>query len=935
MAFGDLQGEGGGGLYTQQTFAQLGGITNFTECRTLRAGGALRIKNGSLIANSGTVSFQSCRAAHSGGGAEVGHHIRVGPNAKMFFGECGSESSGGGAHVEGHLIQDGGSIVFERCEASESRGRGGGLAIPSGYLHQHAGRMQFVGCRAAIAGGISVHMNVVVDDLMILSGCQASQSSVGGGCMYIERGDLRLRGNLSMTNCSSLGSGGGLLMDRGGVHQRASGRLTFDHCHAHGGNGGGMAACSLVSSGLMEFSSCTASQGGGGGGLYISAGNGTIQQDSGHMSFENCTAGQRGGGFYLGSVGPGKLADVWFYRCATEGNAGTFYAESDVLNVSNLTILEPHSADFDVVSQGTLVLNDLHLYSRGHKFGMGIQARSLSAGTVNCTNLQSCSLASPKHLIADLVCPSGTGVREGNGLKSCSECEDKYTQLARGAKCVACPTHTEFCYATNFKMTAGYMVKQGNISSTIFCPNPAACPGGISTNFSTMCAPGYEGQACAYCRKGYAISDSSVLHCTPCETEWWRTLLQWAIMLAKHVVPFAVAAHSALQVEGVEEPKRSGVLINQLMSFATVAGTRLTVVAQTSAFREATQTAASLAQTLLDAAGIATDFISGQGSGGIGSSSSCLLSFPGKLWPAHLLHTAIPAAMVLALVAFRPKAQHGVVLVVGLNCFWPVIFSYFGKYLYCFQFEPESSGLATRECPFLEKESHRLIVRILMVSVFLAVSYVWIRLSLSKEDGEKPPLHVIFLSRAYRKSCRLWECERLMRKTLLTLAVSALPITSSPSLQLVCIATIVMGSLFLHAALLPYKTMSFNLTECALLATAALMTATVTGLTAYDHYWGRTMFVEYLMVFSVVNVATLTCAAMIFLIAKDLKLQTPLRSTAPTQRLKLDFALPKRRSGRSIAIATEVSERLPSLLERVLAEHQLIQFGKTCIGFRV
>ena len=52
-----------------------------------------------------------------------------------------------------------------------------------------------------------------------------------------------------------------------------------------------------------------------------------------------------------------------------------------------------------------------------------------------------------------------------------------------------------------------------------------------------------------------------------------------------------------------------------------------------------------------------------------------------------------------------------------------------------FQFEPESSGLATRECPFLEKESHRLIVRILMVSVFLAVSYVWIRLSLSKEVG--------------------------------------------------------------------------------------------------------------------------------------------------------------------------------------------------------
>lgn len=85
-----------------------------------------------------------------------------------------------GVHVEGDVIQDGGSILFDRCEASESRGRGGGLSIASGYLHQKAGRVQFVKCRAAIAGGLSVHMDVVVDDLMILSGCQASQSSVGG-----------------------------------------------------------------------------------------------------------------------------------------------------------------------------------------------------------------------------------------------------------------------------------------------------------------------------------------------------------------------------------------------------------------------------------------------------------------------------------------------------------------------------------------------------------------------------------------------------------------------------------------------------------------------------------------------------------------------------------------------------------------------------------
>ncbi|CAE7351298.1 unnamed protein product [Symbiodinium sp. CCMP2592] len=811
VASATLAGAAGGGgcLYSHQSFAQLGGRISFAECQTLSGGGAVLIGNGSLIAKSGTMLFHSCSAAQSGGGASVALHVHIQPEANVVFRACDSAASGGGVYLGGDLIQDGGSISFDTCQASDTKGYGGGIALQSGHLHQVTGRMQFVGCRAAAGGGIWVQRGMtIVDAAMTLSGCQAYNSSVGGGCIYVEQGNLALDGNLSMTNCSSLGSGGGLLMDRGGVHQRTAGILTFDHCHAHGGNGGGMAACSLVSEGTVGFSSCTASQGGGGGGLYISTGNGTIQQDAGHMSFQNCSAGQTGGGFYLGSAGPGKLADVSFYRCTTEGNAGTLYAESDVLTVSNLTILEPRSADFDIVSQGLLMFNGIHLHSMNQKFSMGIQAKSLSAGTVNCTNLKSCSLAAPEQLVADLVCPRGTGVREGNGLKSCSECDDNYTQPAGSAKCVSCPTHNEFCYTTNFKMSTGYMVKQEDISSTIFCPNPAACPGGISTDFSTMCAPGHGGQACAYCQKGYAISDRSVLQCAACATEWWQKLLQWAIMLAKHVVPFAVAAHSALQVEGAEEPKRSGVLINQLMSFATVAGTLLTVVAQTSAIREAKQNAASLGRDLLNAAGIAADFISGQG---------------------YLQHAA------------------------------------------GFQFEPESSGEQTFECPFVKQEFHRHVVRILMVSAFLAVSYVWVRLSLSKKDGPKPPLHVIFLSRAYRQTCQLWESERLMRKTLLTLAVSALPITSSPSLQLVCIATIVIGSLFLHAAVLPYKTMSFNLTECALLTAAALMTATVTGLTAYDHYWGRTMLVEYLMIFSVVGVATLICAAMIFLIVKELQ----------------------------------------------------------------
>ena len=46
----------------------------------------------------------------------------------------------------------------------------------------------------------------------------------------------------------------------------------------------------------------------------------------------------------------------------------------------------------------------------------------------------------------------------------------------------------------------------------------------------------------------------------------------------------------------------------------------------------------------------------------------------------------------------------------------------------------------------------------------------------------------------------------------------------------VCILGVIMVSLYLYAALLPYKTMHFNLTECTLLSVAALMTGIVSGL---------------------------------------------------------------------------------------------------------
>ena len=134
------------------------------------------------------------------------------------------------------------------------------------------------------------------------------------------------------------------------------------------------------------------------------------------------------------------------------------------------------------------------------------------------------------------------------------ECEPGMTQVLNHslAECVPCPVPNEYCHPNGFKMRVGQMVQEKNISMTLFCPNSKACPGGKSTNFAEMCAEGYEDISCSSCAEGYGIADLSVLVCTRCATMLWQRVRQWIYMLLMHVLPFAMAANSALQVQGVE-----------------------------------------------------------------------------------------------------------------------------------------------------------------------------------------------------------------------------------------------------------------------------------------------------------------------------------------------------------------------------------------------
>ena len=57
--------------------------------------------------------------------------------------------------------------------------------------------------------------------------------------MYVRYGGLHLRGHLSFESCSSFGSGGGLLIEKGGVRQGSESLLHFLECSALGAHGGG------------------------------------------------------------------------------------------------------------------------------------------------------------------------------------------------------------------------------------------------------------------------------------------------------------------------------------------------------------------------------------------------------------------------------------------------------------------------------------------------------------------------------------------------------------------------------------------------------------------------------------------------------------------------------------------------------------------------
>ena len=426
--------------------------------------------------------------------------------------------------------------------------------------------------------------------------------------------------------------------------------------------------------------------------------------------------------------------------------------------------------------------------------------------------LLSAESATLKELKERIECALGSfyGPSEAfNRSLGCQPCEAGTLRVngMPGTNCEPCPDQAEICLPGRLQMRRGFMVQDvhdPSLRHTRTCPNPQACRGQAP---GRMCQDGYASAGCAECAAGYGMSDASVLLCVKCAESPWVTALQVCFWLGKNVLIVGLAAKSVLGAS--QEAKSSSIFLNQLLSFATVAGTIVSAMLQTPAGEDLRN---GVTGVLLQAVGIVMDVGSGQ-SASTGQSTQCLLEYFGlqpSLWKGQVAFAAMAATLTTALGV--AKGWH-VAILVGINCFFPSFLGHFGRQLVCFR-------LGEREdlyCPHAPGMGFAWVFAAMTLSTAVILA-AWWRLynhsehSKSGESGERGesveplPVHVVFLTAPYHKAFAAWETERLLRKSTFTLLAAMLPVTASPALQMSSLGLVLLASLIMYMFLLPYET---------------------------------------------------------------------------------------------------------------------------------
>ena len=351
--------KGGGGAYVSGTVMQEGRL-EMSGCHSGGGGGGLQATIGLVQGPEGVMSFSQCQAQDSGGGLLVEGDLQL--QGKLRVEDCASEAQGGGVAVHGTLLQLAGTIGFQNCTAAVA---GGGLHVSA--WNQTKGFASFRLCQAGAGGAVFSSGDVHLAGTNQFNVSKASnevskrRTRGSGGGMSIRKGNLvQHGGSMSFFHCEAeSGYGGGLSLDSGFLHQMSEAVMVFVRCKAHSG-GSWRVGGEVQLQGSMSCSNSEADYGGCG-----TLGS-SITVVGGELFFTGCMARTEAGGLMVAKTFVQEAGTVSFNTCRSQ-HTGAGCLQVGALKQSNgslrLAGCTSQTGSGGIVSKGPVDLAGSNVFS--------------------------------------------------------------------------------------------------------------------------------------------------------------------------------------------------------------------------------------------------------------------------------------------------------------------------------------------------------------------------------------------------------------------------------------------------------------------------------------------------------------------------------------------------------------------------------------------
>ncbi|CAK9032829.1 unnamed protein product [Durusdinium trenchii] len=843
----------GGGLYMQGVGARVHGKLRFVECESYKAGGGMYVDLAKeSFTLTGTMQFEQCKTLGwklelgmgGGGGLFLGNGKFIQASGKMKFNDCTAWPSGGGMFLTRVDLTANGETHFNRCMAKSDVGAttsGGGLFFRKGRIVQAGGTMSFDRCEASQGGGAALsHANWAhqAGNLHALD-CQARE---GGGFHVAQSTMEQLGGTMFFKRCNATKDGGCIETVRSSFNQLEEGTLRFEECNATriGGAFASFDHKQLVSNGTMFFDSCMAREKSA---MYVE-GDAAL----GHVICQDFNPRASSVIYVVGSLQVHSMqlqnrhTDVSFRvhatkslrvkeavdcsdtrkRCLFESFAsssahllcppGTGLVRDDIGNKQFVGCLPCPPGSTQLVQRATRECapcrSEFESCNRDRvKMKQGLMSEEVENVTASnlhvhhCPNPHACPGGQvPQNRFGKQMCKVG---HVGNGCLMCNASTHAAFD-SDALSCTRCATSqlrqfTQFGYMI-FRDLGIFLIayrgglkaaEQKDAKTSSILLNQLLAFGAVA-NIGVVAALNTGVAQAVRDRVGMSISD--LMHALVLESQW-------------------------------NPGESSGSMSAQCL---------LTYIGLPPEMWIAHVFASIVPFTLILVFGLAHDpalaLIAG---------SNCFL-------PAFCANFA-KYVVYFRTEIIQPLGED------GKEVLGDPRYEFLPKFL-----QPLPIFSLTLFC-------------ILVLLCFIIAATTWTRAARSTTTPVPP--HVALLTRPYEDHCKCMEVERLLRKMILKTLAAALPITAYPVLQLTFVGIIMLFPLCLYSHLLPYKTMEkgtlnwLNLTEIFLISAGIIIINLANLIIASNSHWATTTESQLLFFMLILSSAVLIGLALGLLIA--------------------------------------------------------------------